>query len=198
MDCIPSAGFAGFMLATGQQVSIPAGSERIVAALDSTEYETQQGPTLSAAREWIAVRGDDLGTDPRWPDFGSRAAGLGVRSALALPVFVHDRRIGVLSLYAADPEAFNDEDETIGLLLAAVAAVALAGAEEHHHLLAAISRRDTIGQAKGILMERYRITDVAAFAVLVKASQRTNRKLRDVALTVADTLQDPATIRPGR
>jgi glycine cleavage system aminomethyltransferase T len=41
--------------------------------------------------------------------------------------------------------------------------------------------RDLIGQAKGILMERYKLTGEQAFELLVQASQTTHSKLREVA-----------------
>ena len=45
----------------------------------------------------------------------------------------------------------------------------------------ALETRDVIGQAKGILMAAEGITDDDAFMILVRASQRANRKLRDIA-----------------
>lgn len=89
--------------------------------------------------------------------------------------------MGSLHLYSRSESAFDDEDEHIGLLFASHAAVALVGAQHENKLLAALAGRDIIGQAKGILMERYQITQTAAFAVLVRTSQFNNRKLRDIA-----------------
>lgn len=52
---------------------------------------------------------------------------------------------------------------------------------------AALDSLDLIGQAKGVLMTRHRITADAAFSLLTRHSQETNRKLRDVAADVATT-----------
>jgi AmiR/NasT family two-component response regulator len=58
-------------------------------------------------------------------------------------------------------------------------------------LRAGLESRTVIGQAQGILMERERITAEAAFAILRTASQNTNVKLRDIAVRVVDTGEDP-------
>ncbi|WP_142063664.1 ANTAR domain-containing protein [Pseudonocardia kunmingensis] len=91
------------------------------------------------------------------------------------------RELGALNLYSDRVDAFDDESEHVGLLLASHAAVAMAGAQQQENLRAAIATRDLIGQAKGILMERYKVSEDQAFAILVRASQNANRKLRDVA-----------------
>jgi hypothetical protein len=92
------------------------------------------------------------------------------------------------NLHEADtPGAFDDEGQEIGQMLAGHAAVALAGAEHEEHLRAGMNSRDVIGQAKGILMERYRLTAHQAFGVLARVSQEKNRKLVDIARELADT-----------
>ncbi|MFW3172962.1 ANTAR domain-containing protein [Geodermatophilus sp. CPCC 206100] len=91
------------------------------------------------------------------------------------------------------PRAFDAESEDVGLLLAAHAAVALAGARLEDHLRRAVSSRDLIGQAEGILMERYELTSDQAFQVLARVSQQTDRKLVDIS----DELCRTGT-RPGR
>jgi AmiR/NasT family two-component response regulator len=75
----------------------------------------------------------------------------------------------------------------VGALFAAHAAVAMAEARQLEHLTRAMATRDVIGQAKGILMERHKLTADQAFGVLTKASQQTNVKLIDVALALTDT-----------
>jgi AmiR/NasT family two-component response regulator len=79
------------------------------------------------------------------------------------------------------PNAFDDESEQIGLLFASHAAVAHAGVRKEAQLAQAVDSRDLIGQAKGILMERYKITPERAFLVLTRASKNSNRKLQDIA-----------------
>jgi GAF domain-containing protein len=91
-----------------------------------------------------------------WPQFTTRAAEHGIGSMLSFQLYVSGDNLGALNLYNSSPEAFSDESEHVGLLLASHAAVAVAGAQHEEHLLHAIAARDLIGQAKGILMERYK------------------------------------------
>ena len=102
-------------------------------------------------------------------------------------LYVQDEELGSLNLYSRTASGFDDVDEITGLLFASHAAVVLAGAQHESNLQAALAGLDIIGQAKGILMERYQLTEAAAFAVLVQTSQCSNRKLRDIAETLALT-----------
>lgn len=96
-----------------------------------------------------------------------------------------------MNLYATDTGTFDAEAEGVGRLFATHAAVALADAQKIEQLEQAIGTRDVIGQAKGILMERFRIGPDEAFRLLAKASQNRHLKLRDVAVQVAETGVDP-------
>lgn len=120
-------------------------------------------------------------TEQRWPEFAKRAVDLGVGSMLSIQLYVTGDNLGALNLYSEAAEAFDDESEHVGLLLASHAAIAMASAQQQEQLVQAITTRDLIGQAKGILMERHKITSEQAFTLLIRASQLANTKLRDVA-----------------
>lgn len=155
---------------------------------DELQQETQQGPCLDAMYQQQTVRVDDLAADPRWPQLARRATEeLGVASMLSCQLFVHANDLGSLNLLSRRPSAFTDESERIGLLFASHAAVAVADAQDLSHVATALASRDVIGQAKGILMERYKVTAPMAFALLARTSQDTNRKLYDVAETLTQT-----------
>jgi hypothetical protein len=104
---------------------------------------------------------------------------------LSLQLFVEGDNLGALNLYARTPNAFTDESEQVGLLFAAHAAIAYAGVRKEAQLAQALASRDIIGQAKGILMERYKVTAECAFLMLARASQITNTKLQNVAADLA-------------
>jgi len=106
---------------------------------------------------------------------------------LSFQLYVEGDNLGALNLYSREPNAFDDESEHIGLLFASHAAVAFADAQKLDQLNSAVETRDLIGQAKGILMERYQISAEQAFRVLTRVSQQRNRKLRDLAAELADT-----------
>ncbi len=112
-------------------------------------------------------------------------------SALCFQLFVHDDDLGALNLLARRPGAFTDESERIGSLFASHAAVAVADAQDVNPITTALSSRDVIGQAKGILMERLHLTPDQAFEQLRSMSQRLNRKVRDIAAELAETGEWP-------
>jgi GAF domain-containing protein len=158
-------------------------------AVDKAQYDTGEGPCLDALYECRTVRLPDLDAEARWPKFAAQAREMGLASMLAMQLYVHGEDLGALNLHSTHRDAFGDESEQIGLLFAAHAAVALAGAQNEEHLYTALSHRDVIGQAKGILMERYKIDAQDAFRLLVVASQNTNIKLHEVAEYLARTGQ---------
>jgi GAF domain-containing protein len=178
---VPGAQYAGITTVTGKEFATPAASGELVGRIDRVQYETGEGPCLDAARQHETVRSDDLRTETRWPRFARRAAALGVRSMLSIQLFAGDDSFGALNFYAADLAAFGQDSESTGILLASHAALAMAAVRTEAGLLTAMDSREMIGQAKGILMERYKITGVQAFGLLVASSQAVNRKLRDIA-----------------
>ena len=100
---------------------------------------------------------------------------------LCMPLWINDRSMGTLTLYSAQATAFNRSDTQLIGLFAALAAVALADAQRTEQLREAIASRDLIGQAKGILIERHRITGDGAFSLLTRASHAVNIKVGEVA-----------------
>ncbi len=149
--------------------------------LDAFQQANGTGPCVDSARDQSVVLSVATVTEDRWGEFGALAAGLGVQSMLCVPLRVDDNQLGSLSLYGTSPSAFGPRDETVARLFALHAAIAIADSQRVTNLQAALRSRDVIGQAKGILMERRRITADQAFAVLTHASQQANRKLVDIA-----------------
>ncbi|MEU6454480.1 MULTISPECIES: ANTAR domain-containing protein [unclassified Streptomyces] len=113
-------------------------------------------------------------------------SGLGLRSALSLRLRADRRRLTVLTAYARKPQAFDEDAARIGRLFTAHVSLALDSATVREQLTEAMRTRDLIGQATGILMERLDIDAAGAFDSLVKASQRENVKLRDLARRIVD------------
>jgi transcriptional regulator with GAF, ATPase, and Fis domain len=178
---VPGARHAAITLITGKSVTTAAASDELPVRIDQVQYEAGEGPCLDAARLHETVRCDDLRAEVRWPRFAQEAISLGVLSVLSFQLFAGDDSFGALNLYAPDASAFGPDSESNGILLASHAALAMASARTQEGLLTAMDSREMIGQAKGILMERYKITGVEAFGLLVASSQAVNRKLRGVA-----------------
>jgi hypothetical protein len=177
-------------------------SDAVAAELDDIQFGTGLGPATEALQSEKPIYVPRLADSPRWPALADTAAQLGVASCLSHGLFLHQPAqwspLGTFSLYSATAEAFSEEDQEFGSILAAYVAVAVAMADRRDEvdrreaaLHRALSTRDVIGQAKGILMERQRLSAGDAFDVLRRASQRLNRKVTDVAERLAETGELP-------
>ncbi|MEH3140812.1 MAG: GAF and ANTAR domain-containing protein [Mycobacterium kyogaense] len=151
------------------------------------QNDLSEGPTLDVLIEQRTVVIPDLSAETRWPRFVAAATTRGVQCMAAFRLFVTQGNVGVLTLYGPRPHLFDDDAVLHGEILAQHAAVALAGAHAQEQLHRAIASRDVIGQAKGIIMERFGVTAVRAFEMLTQLSQERNVKLVNVAQQVVDT-----------
>ncbi|MHA7209808.1 GAF and ANTAR domain-containing protein [Arthrobacter sp. MDT1-65] len=188
LQLLPRASDASISLVRGRRrVESRAVSGDLPRVIDTIQSDTRQGPCLDAAFRHRLVRVPDMERDPRWPEFARRASDAGARSMLCFQLFVEGDTLGALNLYAGEPDAFGREAEQAGALVATHAAVALSDAKEVSGLNDALISRDSIGQAKGILMERYKISSHQAFILLSTASSSTNTRLTDIAARLTHT-----------
>ncbi|MFE0514798.1 GAF and ANTAR domain-containing protein [Streptomyces sp. NPDC058964] len=152
---------------------------------DRLQGELGEGPCFDAARhsdDGRVYRIPDLTEpQPKWPRFAPAACDLGFGSMMGFLLYTHDDDFGALNLYSHRPGVFTPASETAGWMFASHAAVALASARTQDQLEHALDTRHAIGEAMGILMERHRLSESDAFAVLRRLSQNHNIKLRDVA-----------------
>ncbi|MDX3005958.1 GAF and ANTAR domain-containing protein [Kribbella solani] len=187
--------YAGIALYTrGSQAEIAAVTDQTVAEVYELQIATERGPLITALRDRTTVLIRDTGADERWPEWADKVAALGVRSVLDVPLVTGDapqRTVGVLGLYSPEPDAFNPDEEGIAHILAQHASVAVASARQEETMAQAVDARKLVGQAMGILMERFDVDADRAFAILKRYSQDTNTKLRDVAQHLIDTRRLP-------
>jgi len=172
-----------------------ASTDPAATAVDQAQYQSHEGPCLDAV-DAAMVYAQSF-PDERWPTLASRPTESGVQSALSYRLAAAansgtaDSGGGSLNSYGVTPYAFNDTAQEIGLILAAHASVAARAVDERstlgRDLQQVLLSRDVIGQAKGILMERLKITPEDAFDLLRRSSQHLNLKLRDVARDLAET-----------
>jgi transcriptional regulator with GAF, ATPase, and Fis domain len=182
VDLIPGTEFSAVVLPAGPgrlETRAICGPETV--EVIGLQNQVGDGPCLDAVRQLEPVWAADLATETRWPLFTPQANRLGVGSMYCTPLAAGDRIYGSLSLAAGRPDAFDEESRALAAIFAANATLALAGQQWRQNMTVALSSRDVIGQAKGILMERFRLTPDAAFALLVKSSQVTHTKLRAVS-----------------
>lgn len=190
-ELIPGADTAGvLLLARGGKFESLATTSDMPQQLDELQIEYDEGPCVQAAVDDLIVRTDDFREERRWPKYSAACVEKGVLSGLSFKLYTSSRTAGALNLFAYRPKAFTAADETIGVILAAHAAAALLASRQSEQLESALSTRDRIGQAKGIIMERYGVDDVRAFEMLKQLSQDSNTKLTEIAQRVIDIRND--------
>jgi GAF domain-containing protein len=195
---IPGAAEVSITLSRGNGAYTAAFTGELALALDETQYEQGHGPCLDALASGDVLSVDDMGNEDRWPEFAARAVEAGCHSSLSVGLPVHESAAGALNIYATKAQAFDDDAVALARTFAGYAAVALANAHLYDaqaslasQMQAAMASRAVIEQAKGILVGQRRCTGDEAFRILAKLSQDTNRKLRDVAQALVDSVTGP-------
>jgi hypothetical protein len=186
VDTIPGVDAGSISITEHGQIETRHPSTEAIGKLDRTQSELYEGPCISAIEDppenGIVIAQDLAGDDAqRWPRFAPRAVEAGYRGLMSTQLSTGGSLRAALNLYSAEADAFDEHARTLAGLFGIQAAMLLYGADTAEHLQKAVDSRDRIGQAKGILMERFSLDDEAAFQMLVKSSQDTNMKLTDVA-----------------
>lgn len=170
-----------------------AASDPVAMRVDQHQYANEEGPCIEAISTGRTVRVGLMAEEKRWPRFSPLAESEGVVSTYSVPLTVDDVAAGALNIYSLS-KSFEAGDEEVGEAFAAQAAAAVSNASAYYRALAlgkqleeALQSRDVIGQAKGIIMERERVTADRAFELLRSRSHAKNMKLRDVAEQVVRT-----------
>src|SRR3954463_1452013 len=178
------------LLLVKDQPSTVVSTGQLAVALDESQYERGHGPCLHAARTGEVTEIADTRTDRRWPDYLPRAVEAGNLSSLSVPLAIdQDEQVtGALNIYARQPDAFDQNSRSFATRFGPYAAVAAGNLYAYQsardmadNLQVALESRAVIDQAKGVLIERYRLTPDQAFQLLVQASMNANRKVRDIA-----------------
>jgi GAF domain-containing protein len=181
-----------------------ASTGQLATDLDETQYERGHGPCLQAARSGELTEIPDTRTDERWPDYSPRAVEHGNLSSLSVPLLIDaDERVsGALNLYARKANAFDQGSRSAAQAFGPYAAVAAGNLYAYQsardmadNLQAALESRAVIDQAKGVLMERHKLTADQAFQLLAQASMNANKKVRDIADHLVSTGELPAASR---
>lgn len=191
LDAI-GADHAGVILLHGKQrLETAAATHPVVAKIDAIQMEVGEGPDLSVLDDRLSLIVPDTYAETRWPVWASRVSEAGIRSLLSVRMYTIGESVGTLNLYSQKPDAFEVDDQAVAHVLARHAAVALASARKMENLWQAVDARKRIGQAQGILMERFDLNADQAFAVLLRYSQDNNIKLRAVADQLVETRSLP-------
>ncbi len=181
------------VLDSRRQLTTLASTSEMGRKSDKIQTELGEGPCFDAADQGHEVfRVSDMGGGgDRWPRYAPQARALGIGSMMGFLLFTTRESLGALDLYSSQPDAFTKRSEQVGWIFASHAAVAFASSRNDAQMHEAIETRQGIGEAMGIIMQRYEVTEDQAFEVLKRSSQHLNVKLRDVARKVVETGEVP-------
>jgi hypothetical protein len=183
-DAIPKADFAGITIVElDGRITILAPTDPVVEKVVELQQEFREGPSFEPVSEHGMVIAESLPDDQRWPSDGPAAGQVGIQAQLSVDLHRPDKRRASLDLYSRERWVFTSALEDAELF-ASHASIVLGYAHATDHFESALSSRKTIGLALGILMERYDLDEDRAFSFLVRVSQDSNIKLREVAADI--------------
>ena len=184
----PSTDGAAVTLLDEHGTRTMAATSELAEKADALQYQLDEGPCLTAARTGRVVRVDDTAGDRRWPTWNDKATELGIRSALSAPLLIDGQPIGAIKLYALHAARFDEHDERVMVLFARQAAILLSATQNlanaralSRRLADALTDRDLISGATGVLLARGAPDRDAAFGQLAAAAERSGQPLRELA-----------------
>jgi GAF domain-containing protein len=173
-------------------------TDPLVPQLDRLQYSLRQGPCVDSLREADLVLAPHIRHDQRWPEYVGPAVELGLKAQLAVRCHLgEDGVLGSLNAYLTRQTEIPPEAERVAELFAAQAAFTISNARRLEGLTAALVSRKRIGQAVGLLMSRYTLSEDAAFALLARTSSHSNIKVRDIATTMVEEANQRALSQGG-
>lgn len=199
-ETIPAVLGVGITVAEDGGLRSTGSTDSVVSKLDTLQYNIGEGPCLTAVSTARTIRIDDITAEDRWPQWASAASEFPVRSTLSMPLIYAGRTIGAIKVYSPDIRGLSQETESSLARFAVPAAALLATAqipEAPARVSAALKeglkRRDTIGFAKGILMERHRIGPDAALAEMLETCRQQRLTLHRTAEEIITDAQKTGT-----
>lgn len=177
-------------------VQTRAATDDLVRTLDTLQYDIQEGPCFDALHDVDLLEVPHVRHDQRWPRYVPAAAEAGLRSQMALRLYLDDQgTLGSMNFYSTEAEEIHPDASAVADLFAAHAAVTLGHAREQESLGEALATRQVIGQAVGIVMERYQLPETRAFEFLVRTSSTSNIKLREIARELVRQSDEAASVQ---
>lgn len=189
VDHVTGCQYAGITLAEkSKSVSSVVATHCYPMALDAIQNRFGEGPCLAAAWEHHVMHIVDLDSDRRWPCYRRHALEqTPIRSVLSFELFVDGTSRSALNFYADQPHAFNEQSVELGTVYATHIALAWSMMRRQDQFRSALASRDIIGQAKGVIMERFNLDAVEAFGLLTRLSQQSNTRLVYIAAALIDS-----------
>lgn len=203
VDVLQPVDYAAVTLVRKRHRESPAELESTAATsptaqlFDTLQHDLHDGPCFEAIWQERTVRIDDMAAERRWPRLtAATLERTPIRSTLSIQLYIQQRELGALNLHSRTAHAFDEDTEDVATVLATHAAIALSTARRGEEFRSALASRDIIGQAKGMIMERYKVDAVRAFDMLRQLSQESNTPVADIAARLVQierpTLADSA------
>jgi len=181
VEVLPDTDYASItVLHSDGRLETIAPTDEVLWGVDAAQYELREGPCYGAAVDAVHITSPYLDQDQRFPRYAATAVAAGINAQAGIRLFDAPKSRGALNIYSRTAGAFSDLG-ALGELFRHHAAIAIDYAQEISNLQEAVRTRGLIGNAVGIVMERYHLTDERAFAFLARLSQDGNIKLRTVA-----------------
>jgi GAF domain-containing protein len=167
-------------------VETVAATDELVLTFDKMQYDVGEGPCLYAMEAETIIRVEHARHEQRWPGFIPQAVAAGLQAMLGVRLHVDASQLAALNMYSTTSDTLDPDLESFSELFASYASLALGHVRREDQLTKALISRRLIGQATGIVMERYGVSEERAFRYLTRVSNDTNVKLRDLAAQVVD------------
>jgi GAF domain-containing protein len=197
-DALSGADEVSTTLVRGDKGWTAAYTGQLALDADEMQYERGYGPCMDAGRTGTVLLIEDTREETRWPDYTAHVAQRGVLSSLSVPLPIQTDVIGALNCYSQLPSAFTLEAIEVAEELAGHVAVAVTNAVAYSdaatlakQMRTAMETRSVIDQTIGVVMAQNRCDAEAAFAILTRASQNRNVKLRDIARSIVTNISQP-------
>lgn len=186
-ETVEGSAMVGLTMEVNGKLRTPVFTDEESPEIDSAQYKTGVGPCVATYRDGLVNSIPSTPGDTRWRPFSEACMAHGILSTLSVPVVSKAEKLAAMNFYARSEGAFGTEAEELALAFAAQAAVVISNSRAYwsarqlgEQLNEALQTRVVIEQAKGLLMSTGK-TGEQAFEILKRASQRENRKLRDIA-----------------
>jgi GAF domain-containing protein len=174
-------------------IETKSATDQLVWELDAVQYSLREGPCYDSITGGAVTVVQEARHDQRWPRYMPEAVKRGLRAQLAVGLYSDGNSLGGLNLYSTDSERVETDAIFIAELFAAQAAIALGRSRQQFQLNGALESRKVIGQAIGLVMQRYELDEDRAFQFLIRASSTGNMKLRDLADELVRAANERAT-----
>ena len=193
-ETVPGASGAGVSLVSDRRRVSSGSTDDRVRKADALQYELDEGPCLTAAEMRELVRIDDIASDRRWPRWADAVRPLGLRAALSAPLVAGEDGLGAIKVYADTPGAFDAHSEQLLTLFSAQAALMVGNVQTYQrakrlseNMRKAMSDRDVVCVAKGVLMGRNAVDEDTAFGMLLARCQQEGTSVAEAAQAVVDS-----------